>query len=216
MQQVDVLDKADLKEFAQSLKLHKFKQNQRIFNHFDKSDCMYLIVQGKVGIYHPKPSYKTVQNEDRNNNRIVQVTNKEARALRTKQMLRGSNLGWHIMGRDEVDQECAEEQNCQHHNVSEQFDLVASMLKLDGKETQAKSENPLHNLKVKEFLKPDQNPGGFLKKINQNNFFRKKLSNQANILNENVLSQMMDRIDHSTNPKKLLKRGSKLTIAGTL
>jgi hypothetical protein len=33
-----------MKEFAQAIRLHKFKANQRIFNHFDQADSMYMII----------------------------------------------------------------------------------------------------------------------------------------------------------------------------
>ena len=59
----------------------------------DKSDSMYIIISGKMGVLAPRPNYRQVKAEDRNNNRIIQVSITEAKALKTTSSLKEANKG---------------------------------------------------------------------------------------------------------------------------
>ena len=52
---------------------------------------MYMVIQGKVGVFYPKTCYKDVKSEDRTGQRIVAVSSREAKALRVQSLLRDQN-----------------------------------------------------------------------------------------------------------------------------
>jgi hypothetical protein len=54
---------------------------------------MYIVISGKMGVLAPKPIYKQVKSEDRGGNRIVAVSENEAKALRTTASLKEANRG---------------------------------------------------------------------------------------------------------------------------
>jgi hypothetical protein len=54
---------------------------------------MYIIISGKVGILAPKPNYRQVKSEDRNGNRVIAVSEVEAKALKTTSSLKDANKG---------------------------------------------------------------------------------------------------------------------------
>jgi len=58
---------------------------------------MYIIITGKVSVYYPKESYKTIKNDDRNHQRLVSISSQEAKALRTQALLKDANKGWENM-----------------------------------------------------------------------------------------------------------------------
>ena len=140
----------DVYEYGQSIKLMKIKQYQRLFNHGDQADSMYIIIQGKFGMFFPKPNYKAVKLEDRTGSRLVSVSSQEARALRTNISLRTTD-GWASKVKDNgEDQEKIDDERV----AKETFDMLNDLLKNNKEQNQADLENPLNQMKVNDFLKP--------------------------------------------------------------
>jgi hypothetical protein len=80
--------------------LIKVKKNQRLFNVGDPADSMYIIISGKMGIFYPKVQYKEVKADERANTRIISISEKEAKALRTQQLLKEKG-GWDPTSKDQ-------------------------------------------------------------------------------------------------------------------
>jgi len=54
---------------------------------------MYIVISGKIAVMAPKPTYRAARAEDRNGNRIISVSETEAKALKTTSSLKDANRG---------------------------------------------------------------------------------------------------------------------------
>ena len=101
-------------------------------------------------MYFPKANYKTVKTEDRADNRLVNVSAQEAKALRTNLSLKQSD-GWATRAKDSKE----DDDKFEDERVArETYDMLNELLRFNKEQNQADIENPLNLMNVPDFLKP--------------------------------------------------------------